>query len=478
MRRATWILLLSVVALNVASQAYAVPMTSYIRERSTSVGTDMALRFAYFALMLLTAFVEALLFDELVYRGGWRKRFFGGQRGGAFKRRLREETPSATESPASPPGAGNDPEEDAALEEAIAQRRGGLRALVAENSVPFFLAFFVLLGANYLLFNVVNGWFDLYYSRTGHLMTQLRSNDPKEREQAILGLAAHRGEQIERRLLDRLEAGSDGERRWAAWAIGYRRRIRLPLASQGTLDRAEVALIALLQRGTPAQKSTAAVALARMVEGRGESIGAQVVPALRAHLEAEQAAGELTMETVVAMGILRERAAVPLLAPMLRHANKDRALAASWAIGRMQHPSALGPLLAALAASGAEPAPSPEVRCGIVESLGQLGDAARVSKALMDEFNRKGSDFKCETRALVLRPDGRGRRLHDKIHVVSTVELYRIKLLRSLGRVGFLDDAMPWLKRIADPGSPYPQEVRAYAGEQHRALARQMALER
>jgi hypothetical protein len=143
-----------------------------------------------------------------------------------------------------------------------------------------------------------------------------------------------------------------------------------------------------------------------------------------------------------------------------------RATAAAWALGRMQHLVSVKPLLAGLSEA------PPQVRCGIVDALGRLGHAALISKALMDEFVRKQSDFVCHKQAVVLRPDGRGERIHDKVHLVGSASRYRLRILRVMNKIGFLDDALPWLERIGADHSPYHKLVRRYARSRYRALKR------
>ncbi|MFH2010595.1 MAG: HEAT repeat domain-containing protein [bacterium] len=461
MRRSTLILILAVVLLNVAAQAYSIPTTGYIRERSASVNTDLALRFAYFAFMLITAFVEALLFDELRYGGAWRKRFFGGRRAPG---------PGDT-------AAGSDEAlelSDAEFEDAIQSKRSSVRSLIAENSLPFFLAFFLLLGSNFLLFNALNGWFDLYYGRGGHLVTQLRSKKAAERSRAILGLSFKRSDKVgvdlEKLLGDRLENGSAKEKVWAAWALGYRRKLKLPLKPAAQVDRAEDLLVRLLETGTTEQQRAAVISAARYVLRRGDDASARLVPAARRFLERQVAQGSVSVEAVLAMGYLREKTAVPALGGLLTSADETLAVAAAWALARMQHPQALGPLLRGL--KGARP----QVRCAIVRAFGSLGHAARVSKPMMDEFQRKTSDFDCKRLTVVLRPDGRGKQIHDKVHLAGMTERYRVQILRTMAKVKFLEDAVPWLKQVS-LNHAYHKRVRAYAKEYHSRLQRQIIRE-
>jgi hypothetical protein len=478
MRRATWILIVTTVILNVVAQAYSIPVTRYIRDSSTSVNADIALRFAYFAFMLITAAVEALLFDDLVSGGSWRKRFFGGIRADRGMEPVVDRDEDAARL--------SDEEFDAAL----GSRRSGVRSLIAQNSLLFFIAFFLLLGLNLVLFNALNGWFDVYYGRGGHFVTQLRSKDVDERCKAILELSYKRssrmGLDLEKVFADRLERGTAKEKVWAAWALGYRRKLKLPGKPIKQLERAEDLLVRLLDKGTPRQQRIAVVAAARYARARGDDSSAALLPALRNLVVRQEAADRIPVETVVALGLLREKPAVELLGGLLlspdekravtaawalgRMQHSSRAVTAAWALGRMQHSSALRPLLAALDKA------APNVRCAIVRAFQKLGHAARVSGRLMDQFNRKTSDFHCGVRQLVLRPDGRGTKIVDRLPLARLSDRYRVLLLKTMAKVSFLEDALPWLKRVSQDQA-FHKQVRGYAREYYRLLQLQLARE-
>ncbi len=454
-------LILAALVLNVAAQAYSIPVTRYIRESSTSVNADIALRFAYFAFMLLVAVVEALLVDDLLSGGAWRKRFLGGLKPGAGSGRRPGDQDSVDLS-------------DEEFEAALGSRRSGLRFLIAESSLSFFLAFFVLLGLNWLMFNALNGWFDLYYGRGGHYVTQLRSPDARLRCEAILELSYRRsarvGLDLERALADRLEEGTPKEKVWAAWALGYRRKLKLPARPTEQVERAEDLLVSLLERGTDRQRQVAAVAAARYLMARGERASARLLPAIRSLARSRQASGKMDVETAVALGLLGDKPEVALLGELLLRGEQRLAEVAAWALGRMQHRSSLRPLL-----GGLDKAPAP-VRCAIVRALGRLGSAARVSVRLMAEFNHKSSGFVCAARKVVLRPDGRGKKIVDQLVLAKMARRYRVLLLQTMAKVSFLPDALPWLDRVSrDPA--FHKQTRGYAREYYRSLKRQMARE-
>ena len=110
----------------------------------------------------------------------------------------------------------------------------------------------------------------------------------------------------------------------------------------------------------------------------------------------------------------------------------------------------------------------------IARAFQKLGHAARVSTRLMDQFNRKKSDFHCGVRKIAMRPDGRGKKIVDKIALSNMGYRYRVLLLKTMAKVSFLQDALPWLKRVSqDPA--FHKQVRGYAREYHKHLKRQLA---
>jgi hypothetical protein len=455
MRRSTVVLVVLVVLTNLAAQAYALPMASFIRDRSTSIVTDTALRFVYFALMLLVSAIEVLLIDDLFFGGGWRAGFLG----------------SAPAGPRRAEALSDEALEDLAAAGASPHRAEGglLRMFVAQSLVPFFVVLFAALLVNYYVFNLVNGGFDRYYGKIGHLVTQLRSSDPKARQDAILELSIKRHDQVEPLLAARLAQGTPEEKRWAAWALGYRRRLKLPPPPLEVLEGIEDSLVALVEKGTEAQQRVAVVALARFVVARGDDAAGRLIPAVRRLLEQQQARGQIPVESVLAVGLLRETSTLPVLGPLLADRDEKRALAAAWALGHMESPAAADALQGALGAA------EPQVRCAIVAALALLGQSPKTSKVLMDQFNWKRSDFRCRPVTFGLRPDGRGREIPDTIILAKTAELYRVMILRTLAKTGFLADAMPWLERIGQADSPYPQTVQQYAREYARALRKQLS---
>ena len=59
---------------------YNIYATTYIRNTSTSITTDLALRLIYFTFMVIVTFVEGLLVDEFLFGGGWRRRVLSGHK--------------------------------------------------------------------------------------------------------------------------------------------------------------------------------------------------------------------------------------------------------------------------------------------------------------------------------------------------------------------------------------------------------------
>ncbi len=427
-------LVVSVLLLNVLGFIYNLRSTAYIRHDSMSVTTDVLLRLLYFGFMAGIAVSEVLLVDQLAFRGAWRKRVLGGLRGRAAQTLLGDEKESA----------GKDADEihssdDDAGEEDV--RLGAVAAIFRDYTAHVSILFLVFLGLNYLLFNWANGGFDSYYRQVGMLYTELRSSGEGHRIAAIGELASKRRSGVSLRLLDRVEKGTDKERTWAAWALGYR-------AAYGLLpgelrSRAEHAILPLVASGDMSRRGIAAVSLARLQSYLW------LGPAVLA-LSQEQPDPQFA----IALGLLEDNRpeSMAALAHVLSLVTKGRlAQTTAWALGQIrtaQSARVLDRVLFKL---------DPLGRCIAVESLGRLGRRETLP-TLIRFFESKSSDVRCPQIAVKLRPDREGDRLYlyywgsrayRPLGCVNRREPLRVRILKVLWRVGD-KDVLPWVRSVAE----------------------------
>lgn len=399
-----------VLAANVAAQAYSLPVTDYIRHKSTSVTTDLGLRLIYFALMVIVTFVEVLLVDELLFGGGWRKRVLKG-----------------TKDPKHAAGEDDEPISKASI-------------LFKDYTIHVTLAFGALLACNYFLFNAFNNNFDSYYRKVGHLITKIRSSDRAVRLKAIAEVASNRYKPVSRILLDRLIRGEGEEQTWAAWALGYRAEWKLVPSNIRT--EVERRLLALLGKGARSEQANTAVALARLESYRWLD---QASSALR---EADP-----DPRLIVAIGLLKDHRpqSIEALAHLLTKGSFLQSASAAWALGKMQVETAADPLRRVLFGLDTP------LQCIAVEALGRLGDVNSVS-LLIRLFESKKAGQLCPETAVKLRPDGKGddyflffwkSELYKKLRCTSTREPLRVRILKVLWRMGERR-ILPWIRKIAE----------------------------
>jgi hypothetical protein len=414
------------------SQAYSLPATDYIRNESQSVVTDVALRLIYFTLMCLVAFSETLLADELFFHGGWRRRVLAGRRKTGQQASEEQEQEQVEDLDREPVEKAEDP--------------SMMASLFRDYTVHVTLVFLALLAGNYFLFNAINGDFDPYYREVGYLYTQLRSPDPEIRKEALAELAPKRVESVSSKLLERLSEGTDAEKTWAAWGLGYR-------AEYGLLDpalrqEAESRILPLVEEGEGRRKSVAAVALARLESYRWLD---DAVRALQDDPDSMLA---------IALGLLRDHRpeALAALSGMLSREDETEAMAAAWALGQMKVSQAAVPLRKKLEALDGP------VQCVAVESLGRLGDAKAVP-ILTRLFESKESSLICPQKSVMLRPDGEGDRfylfywrspVYSKLRCTSKREPLRVRILKVLWRIGDTK-ILPWVRKMAESGMLAPR---------------------
>jgi hypothetical protein len=482
-------LIISAGLIFIASQAYNLPATEYIRHTSDAVSTDVALRLVYFTLMCLVAFAETLLLDELLFHGGWRRRVLGGRRkrGSAVEEKAADgdaaDGDAADRDAADGDAADGDTvdgdvvdrdaadgdtvdgdvvDRDAADGDAADRNTGDgdavdgdtvdgdpsmMASLFKDYTVHVTLLFLGLLAANYFLFNAINGQFDSYYRKVGHLYTQLRSPQLETRISAMAELTPKRVASVSSKLLDRLEHGDEREKVWAAWGLGYR-------AEYGLLDsslrqEAESRILPLVKKGPERQRAVAAVALARLESYRWLE---EAIAALRTDAPDPMFA--------VALGLLRDHRpdALTALTGMLADKGEKRAMAAAWALGQMKVKTAAVPLRDKLF-----DLPGP-VQCVAVESLGRLGDVKSVP-LLTRLFESKESHLICPQKGIKLRPDADGDRfylfywrsaVYKKLHCTNKREPLRVRILKVLWRIGDTR-ILPWMRKMAQSGMLAPR---------------------
>ncbi len=402
-----WVKLWTLVILaNLGGFAAAIWVAGSIRAIPSSSGVETALMFGYYAAMAVVAVFDALLLDELLLKGSFRKTHIQG-------RVARLGTRGA---------AGGDVEEVAASMQRTTM------------SFPFLLL--VCGGLTYVLFNLVNHDFDPYYRRVGRHVTTMHLGAPAEQIEAVRTLSIRREPQVLPALQWRVGQGGEPAA-WAAWALG--RFTDLP-----TRRPLKAPLVAASRSEDPLVRREALVALGRIQHrAADEAIHAEI----RAQRDREEVVdGRL----LYALGSIQTLSSVPVLEDLLHTAAPRTQRLAAWALA--QHRDQRGGRSVVTILEARLPTASHEVQCAIVHSLGILADE-RSNLALMDAYDRASPADRasiCARLQLSMRPDADP---DDRVDLFMPQDSFAMKVILSMAQMRATSDdvrarAEPWLERI------------------------------
>jgi hypothetical protein len=378
---------IAVVVANVIGLTVAVFVANAIRAVPETEGTETALRFAYYGMMLVVAAAEALWMDEVFFKGAFRITHLRGKTAD------------------------------------VARKRGDVGTMAAtmqRSTATFPFSVLVCSVLTYILFNVVNHDFDHYYKWVGQHASALRGDDEasnQRRFDAIDALSARREKEVLPHLLMALER-EDAVAPWAAWAIGRHRDVK----QTRVLIRP---LVAAYRRGDPALERESMIALARL---QHRSFAPNVQEALASELDA---GGEIDARLVWALGYLQHTSSFPVLERALYHQDQDIARAAAWAIS--QHRDQKGGRKAVEVLENRLPSAPFYVRCALVHSLG-ITASEGSNVALAEAFERTSIEDHatvCPSLQLEVRPDHAG----DRQDLLMPTEIYAMKTLESMGQM-------------------------------------------
>jgi hypothetical protein len=404
-----WVKLWSITILaNLAGFVMAIYVAKVIRSIPDSATTETLLRLAYYGAMLLVAFVDALLVDELLLGGAFRKTHLQGVDARHLDR------------------AGAD-----VSEVAVSLQR---------SNFTFPVLIIACGGLTYLGFNAVNHDFDTYWRRIGVHVSALHHGEPEARKEAVAALSIRRDRPVLPNLVWALAEGDSETAAWAAWALGRhrdlpRRRALFPPLVEAT------------RGGDPLVRREALVALGRlqhraMAEAIHEEIALQ--------LDAE---GTVDPRLLYALGSIQVMSSVPLLERLLHEADEPTQRMAAWALA--QHRDQVGGREVVTMLEQRLPTASPLLACALVHALGILADE-RSNLALTEAYDRASPQQRAETCPMIrlnMRPD----REDDAEDLLVPQDTFANKILLSMGGMRATTPEVrgvvePWLVAlISDP---------------------------
>ncbi len=370
---------------NLAGFLAAVWCARLVRGVPDSEAVETLLRFAYYGMMLIVAFFDALLVDELLLGGSFRRTHLQGKDARYLAKK----------------GAAED-------ELAVSMQR-------STTSFPFLVL--VLGGLTYLVFNVVNDDFDPYYRRVGKHVSAMEYGDSARQIEAVTALSIRREPAVLPALRQGLAAGGT-KAQWSAWALG--RFFDLP--SRRPLY---VSLVAAVRGDDPAVRREALVALGRL---QHRSMAGAIVDEVRRQRDAGEA---VDLRLLYGLGAVQVMDSLPLLEELLHGADEQTQRMAAWALA--QHRDQIGGREAVTILERRLASASPLLRCAIVHALGILADE-RSNLALVDAYNRASAEQRalvCPRIRLSMRPDGQ----EDFEDLLMPQDSYAMKIIFTMGQM-------------------------------------------
>jgi len=403
------------VSANLAGFLVAIWVARWVRAVPETSGQETALLFAYYASMVVIGAIDALLADELVFGGAFRRTVLEGQSTRFLKR-------------------------DADVEDVAL----GLRATGMSFPVMVLLG----TGVTYLLYNAVNDDFDTYYRRVGKDVGIVVHGDPQAQIAAIPRIARHRGDDLPRvivTLQDALQRGGEVGR-WAAWGMGT-------LADQPRKRPLIAPLHAAVRAGDPALRNEALIALGRLQHRASAD-------AIVAEVKAQHAAGSVDPRLLFALGSVQVLSSQAVLTELLYQADEATQGLAGWALAQhrdQRDAQDVARILEERLLSATFP-----VRCDLVHALGIFADE-RSNLVLMRAYEAASEEERlrtCARRSLSLRPDGD---LGDRVDLFLPEDAFAMKVIASMAQMRATSPTIraevePWLETVtrtptADPAA-------------------------
>jgi HEAT repeat protein len=395
---------LAVIA-NAAAIAIAVWVARLIRAIPATDEAEQWLRVVYYGGIALAAIFDALLLDEALFKGAFRKTHILGRLPGFAKR-----------------------DEDVD-DVAISMQR-------STWSFPLLLLTAGMVTS--MLLNLVTRDLDGYYRSLGVHIGALHRGDAPRQIAAIKELSIRRAPEVLPNLKRALAQGGEAAP-WAAWALGRHRDLpsRRPLIAP---------LVSAVREGSPALRREAAIALGRLQQR-------SMVGALQQELRADLDAGNaIDVRLLYALGSVQVTSSKDLLHEVLQQGDAPAQRIAAWAIA--QHRDQRGAKDFAKLLEDRLPTADVELRCAIVHSLGIFAHE-RSNLALVrayDSSTEAELAFGCPRIRIPMSPDG----TDDFEEILMPEDTLALKILASMGQMRATTPEVravvePWLeRRVAD----------------------------
>ena len=410
-RGPVWAKLFSLVVIfNALGIAVSVWVARLVRMIPETDSGEQWLRAAYYGAIALAAIFDALLLDELLFNGAFRRTHLAGRVPGVLKR-----------------------DEDVEIVAASMQR--------SLLSFPFLLIASGMVSN--MVFNVVDRDFDGYYRNIGVYLGPLHRGTPEQQIEAVKQLSIRRSPEIVPQLRWRMAEGGPAAP-WAAWALGRHRE----LPSVNSLISP---LVAAVRTGDPALRREAAIALGRLQQ---RSMVSAVQDELKADLAAWEKDGTMIdLRLLYALGAMQVTSSAEILEQVVQRGDPMAQRIAAWAVAQHRDQREGKKMVRIL--EERLPTADVELRCAIVHALGIFaheGSNLALVRAY-DDSTPTERDTLCPRVTVMMSPD----RNEDGEDMLMPDDALALKILASMGQMRATNPEIravvePWLeKRIVDP---------------------------
>ncbi len=426
-RRIPAVVHLSVAAVivNLAGILGAIYISLRVRAVTETAGEESTLLAVYYAAMLIVAVVDALLLDEIFFKGAFRRSHLQGKDGSEIQR------------------------SEADIE--------GAAASLQRSSVSFPVLLLLCGGLTYFIFNFANNNFDAYHSRIGRHISALRGVDTEgeaRRLTAIGELSIRRDPEVIPVLTAQLKRKGE-VRIWGAWALGRFSDVH-PKRRRPLVDP----LTAAMTSPDVRFRREAIIALSRL-QWR------PVYKALSQEIRHDLDTGKpLDPRLLYATGYVQKLELVPLLTEILNNkggkiSERSQRLAA-WSL--FQHIDQRGGREVVPVLEQRLPSASFLLRCAIIHALGYTG-VEQSNLALMHAYDTATPEERvqtCEHVTFTLRPDGGD----ERVDLLLPSEPLTMKVLQAMGQIRATSPDVrakvePWLEDVIKQSSDDLERSRA-----------------
>lgn len=406
-RSNTWAKLWALaVVFNLGGFLVAFWVARLVRQGPESASVETALMFGYYAALCAVAFVDALLFDELFFRGSFRRTHLQGMGNKLVKR-------------------------DEDVDEVV--------VTMQRSTFSFPVLALLCGGLTYLGFNGVNGDFNLYYRLAGqHINTLEHGSGPKKVE-AIKTLSIRREPEVLPALIATLEREEGEPARWGAWALG--RFSDVLRDGKLTVRPLAIPLVAASRSEDRALAREALISLGRL---QYRTAAPQIIEELERMAASDEG---IDLRLFYALGSVQVMDAVPVLERLLHRGTPEVQRLAAWALAQHRDQRG-GRAVVDILEQRLATAPI-EVRCAVVHALGILADE-RSNLALMrayDHATPRERQTTCARIQLSLQPDGAP---DDRADLLMPQDVFAMKVITSMGQMRATSPELraevePWL---------------------------------